>query len=217
MNTSPSYNPERSGRAWLKPILILGLLSLALAACSGIALSFSPEQAVMQGVLNNPRPNAVVDATSVKALQRLEAAGKTFVIVSNQQQADGHIEDCLWLMEARRSPILGWVSGSGGGSCSGQVGGDPAPREPLSVGSGTMSGDSATDPGISQTYGKVNQDDIVKVRVTWSDGQVQEVAVVHASYAAIRAGKFNMTRVEGLNEKDEAVYQFNRATGPVKQ
>ena len=216
MNTLPSYNPERAVRARLTPILILGLLSLALAACSAIPLGFTPEQAVIQNVASNRRPNAFVDVASVKALQRLELAGQTFVIVSNRQQANGHIEDCLWLFEARKSPLGGWESGSGGGSCSSQTGGDPAPQQPLDVGGGAQTS-SPPDTGVCYTYGMVRQADIVKVRVTWKDGQVQEVPVVNASYAAIRAGQFNMAQVEGLNEKGEAVYKFNQATGPVKQ
>lgn len=216
VNTFPSYNPERSARAWLLPIILLGLLSLTLAACSAIPVGFTPEQAVMQGVANSPRPNAFVDRDSVKALQRLEFGGMTFVMVSSRQQADGHFEDCLWLFEARKSPIGGWESGSGGGNCSTQTGGDPAPQQPLDVGGGAQTS-SPPDKGVCYTYGVVRQPDIVKVRVTWKDGQVQEVPVVNASYAAIRAGQFNMSRVDGLNEKGESVYQFNQATGPVEK
>lgn len=215
MHTLPSYNPERAAHAWLKAILLLGLLSLFLVACSTTPLAFTPEQAVIQNVANNR--HAVVDASSVKALQHLELAGQTFVMVSNREQANGLINDCLWFFEARKSPLGGWVSGSGVGSCEGQMGVDLAAQPPLDVGGGTMSNGSAADPGICTAYGKVNHADIVKVRVTWNDGQVQEVPVMNASYAAIRAGQFNMTLVEGLNEKGEAVYQFNQATGPVKQ
>lgn len=212
MNTLPNYNLKR----WLAR-LVVAVAALLLAACTSVTPAFTPEQAVAQVVLHSPRQDVVVDVASVKALQRLDVAGKTFVVVANNQQAGDHLETCLGLYEARRSPLIGWVSGSGGGGCSGQIAGNPEPPQPMEVGGGSQSSGDPSEPDICTTYGKVNQPDIVTVRVTWNDGQVQEVPVVNGSYAAIRVGQFSMTHVDGLNEKGEPVFQFDQATGPVKQ
>lgn len=208
MNTSPNYSPKH--RLFLT---VLALAALLLAACTSVAQAFTPEQAVAQAVLHSPRPAVVVDVASVKALHRLSLAGKTYVVISNNQQAEGRLETCLWLFEARKSPLGGWVSSTGGGGCSSA----PASIQPLEVFGGSHSGQGDSNPGVSYTYGRVNQADIVNVRVTWNDQQVGEAPVMNASYATIRVGASQAILVEGLNAQGNVVYHFASENPPGKQ
>jgi len=189
---------------------VLLLFAIALSSCDAIA--FSPEQIAMRQALNSPPQNGIVDAGSVKVLQTLEFNGMTFLLVSFRQQVDNLQQDCLFIYVARRSAIGAWSPTSGGGGCSGQVGGgEPEPPPSIShIGVNISSGDGgALDPGYTSVRGLTHTDEIIKVRVTWLDSTTQEVDVINHSFLAVRAGQLEMTNIEGLNQNGEVVYDHH--------
>lgn len=194
-------------------VLILGAVA-ALSGCVAPGAAFSPEAAVQQAVLRDPGPDIITDPTTVQILQRAEVDGKTLVMLSfGAAHSDLGGMSCLYLYEARWSLLGGWRSGSGGGSCSTAL----AENEPLSIGAGQTSGSSPFDPGYSTVYGQVFSPDITAVRVTWKDSQVSVAEVVNGSYLAVRSGKFEMVRVEGLNTEGETVYKHQSNIAPAKR
>lgn len=182
------------------------VLLAALAGCGG--MGFSPEQmAVRQAVESGP-PDGIVDTETIQVLQTVEMNGKIFVMVSFNETVKNRKDECLFVYGFERSPLCAWVTSSGGGGCSGQVGGDPAPAQPISQIGLNMSsgGGKPTDPGYSSIRGLVNSDVIVTVRITWKDNTVQEVEVINGSFLAVRAGQVDWIDVEGLNQNGAVVY-----------
>ncbi len=63
----------------------------------------------------------------------------------------------------------------------------------------------------------VYKPEIVKIVVTWDDGQINEVDVVNQSYMAYRLGLFQMKRVDGLDQSGQVVYTVPVNTAPEKE
>lgn len=193
----------------MKSLPVLLLFSLLLTACSpGAPMpALTPEQAAIQAFTRTNRVGVVVDQASIKVLQRVDALGKTFVIITNNHQDQAKIYSCIWLYEAHKAELGSWRLGSGGGGCSEQA---LARKQPIQIAGGTQGGTNPADPGICYAFGLVNQKDIARVRVTWEDGQVQEVPVMNSSYVSLRAGNISTTRIEGQNQQGKIV--FNQAS-----
>lgn len=186
---------------------VLLLFAIVLAGCGPIA--FSPEQIAVREALESLPQNGVTDPDSVEVLQSLEFNGLTFLLVSFRQQVENLQQDCMFVYVVRRSPIGTWAPTSGGGGCSGQIGGgEHEEMPPISqVGINTSSGDGgALDPGYTSIRGLVHADEILKVRVIWLDNIVQEVNVINHSFLIARAGQLDMINIEGLNKDGEVVY-----------
>jgi hypothetical protein len=201
-----------------KMFVLFLLLSLIVVGCSprgGVA--FSPEQAAVQGAVAMMQNPGIIDQSSIVVRQTVSINDKTFVMVSYERSIEGRQEKCTSMHEVRKSPFGSWYSGSGGGGCSGQIGGPPEPLAGLEMGGGSSGSSSPTDPGYSYVYGLVHQEDIASARVTWDDETTMEGPVVNGSYIVIRTGTVQYRKVEGLNAEGEVVFGSELGIAPGKQ
>lgn len=191
-------------KLFVRALAIL-LLAIMLYGCSGEE-SFSAEDAAVKFGMENMHEGAVIDQESIKIRQVREMDENTkYVLFSFDRQMNNRPERCLMLYETRRNPIGMWVSGSGGGGCGGPVEG--AAEEVPAIDSGGGSSTNSDKPlGTSQSYGVVNDDTIVKVRITWNDGAIFDADLVNSSYLVMRDGQFETTMIEGL-DTDGAVVE----------
>jgi hypothetical protein len=186
------------------------LFAILLAGCAPGVMSYSPEQAAVRAITEPGDPNMVIDRGSVKVHQSAPLGGSTFVVVSFSGSDGKRVDKCTYVYETQQMGIGTWAPQGGGGGCTGiQPGEAEPPQETLQVGAGTGS-NGPNDPGHSYVYGLVrpteNGELIVKVRVTWQDGQMQELNVINSSYLAVRAGDLLYQKIEGLNESGEVVH-----------
>ena len=65
--------------------------------------------------------------------------------------------------------------------------------------------------------GEVYRDDIRFVHITWDDGMLQQADVINNSYLALRAGRFNMQKLEALDANIQVVFTNEPETAPGKQ
>jgi hypothetical protein len=176
----------------------------ALLFLSGCSLTFSPEQAAIQTVLESqvrPQPNP----STIRVLQSRPWRDGAVVLLTYQAvDQDGGISECLSMYETQRS-MLGWIGGSGGGSCS-PAGGD---GQALGIGAGQHSGGDGI--GLSHVTGLVHNEDISMVDVVWDDGERQQVEVVNGSYLALRAGAHMWAELQALNADGEVIYTHRNA------
>jgi hypothetical protein len=191
--------------------LVTVILVVGLSACN---LSFSPERAAVQAVLdmNGTPGNMQVDPATIQVLQKQSLQDDEMVLVAFQAiQDNGQLSECLFMHQVHRGP-LGWVIGSSGGGC-GPAGGS---GEPLGIGAGRYGG---TDrESSSHVAGRVYEEGIVAVEVTWDDGQRQRVPVVNGSYLAVRESLNDYAQVLALNANDEVVYTYqNPPPAPGKE
>ena len=179
--------------------LVTVILVLGLSACN---LSFSPEGAAVQTVLdvNRTSSHMQVDPATIRVLQKQSLQDDEMVLVAFQAiQDNGQLSECLSMYQLHRG-LLGWTAGSGGGGCEPAGGGG----EPLRIGAGRNSNPDRTSS--THVAGRVYEDGIVAVEVTWDDGQRQRVQVVNGSYLAVREGLHDYAQLQALNAKDEVVY-----------
>jgi hypothetical protein len=190
--------------------LVTAILVLGLSACN---LSFSPERAAVQMVLdvNRTSSHMQIDPATIRVLQKQPLQDDEMVLVAFQAiQDSGQLSECLFMYQVRGGP-LGWTTSGGGGGC-GPAGGS---GEPLGVGAGRHGGAGRSS---SHVAGKVYEEGIVAVEVTWGDGQRQRVQVVNGSYLAARAGLHDYAQLQALNAKDEVVYTYeNPPPAPAKE
>jgi hypothetical protein len=186
----------------LKKLIPL-LLIILLTACGPVA--FSPEQAAINAMRTSHGQGAVYE-DSIQVLQSEQIGKYVYVLYAFRTQEVNFDSDCLWLYRVQRGKVGLWQPSGGGGGCSGALpGSEPIALPVVEIGGG-QSTDGPFDPGISETYGKVNAPEIKKVRVIWEDGQSAEVDVVNASYMVIRGGQVKATRVEGLDDSGAIVF-----------
>jgi len=196
------------------------LLSLLLVGCqprSGPILSFSAQQAAVDAVANQMGRHANVIPESVQVLQSQSLDGRAFVLIRYEQVSEGRQEKCTAMYETERSALGSWSPRSGGGGCAGHISGEPPPEPPLEVSGGHSSGGGVAKRSYSHANGLVHQADIVLVRVTWEDGQVQEAPVVNDSYLAVRPGSVTYQSVEGLDADGEVVTAHTTIVAPGKR
>lgn len=186
-------------------VLALVLLAVLLPGCMGRE-SFSAEDAAVKFGIENAPGGGVVDQESITVRQVREMDENTkYVLFSFERQTADRPERCMMLYETHRNPFGMWYSGSGGGGCGGPVEG--AAEEIPAIDSGGGTSTSSDNPlGTSQAYGVVNDDTIIKVRVTWADGAVFDADLVNSSYLIMRDGQFETTMIEGL-DADGAVVE----------
>ena len=202
----------------IKPYLFACLaLAVLLSGCGRSGMAFTPQQAVVSSIMERTQPGSIVDQSSVQVRQSQELSGHTFVMISYNQTIENRNESCLMMYEVRRSSLGTWVPGSGGGGCQGRIGGgDPAPEQAVEIGSGQSGSSGPDDPGFSNVNGLVHQEGIVKIRITWHDGSTQEVDVINGSYLALRAGEYQMTKVEGLSQDGDVLFTYSNEIAPGK-
>lgn len=205
------------------------LLSLFLSACGGISMSSSPEAVAIREVSNQNggRSGFMVDQSSIQVLQTQVVGEQTFVLLSyqgTQSSMGGAKMDCMMLYQMRKALFSMWAPGTGNGSCAGQIqvaGGaaDQAaelPPQPISIGGGRAGGGNG-NPAYSMASGKVFDDAVKAVKVTWQDGTSQQADVINASYLIVHTGEVDWMNVEALDEKGNVVYNWKPAVAPGKK
>lgn len=180
------------------------LAALVLSGCATM-LNFTPERAVVQEILSPGWGGVQVDPDSVQVLQTQMLGETALVLVQFEglRTETGQQDTCLHLFAATKSK-QGWLSRGGGGGCSPAGGTQPA-EAGLSVSMGQHTGG---DLNYSEVDGLVFAPDIESVKVTWADGETQDVEVVNGSYLALRPGGHQLKRLEGLDSTGEVVYTY---------
>src|SRR6266508_1414018 len=111
---------------------------LMLSGCMAMPLSFSPQQAAIRAAVESKgSENASVETNSIQVLQALPFGNKTFVVLSYSRAGATHHDQCLSTYATERSRIGAWMMTSGGGGCSGFTTGEPLPKPPLDITSGS--------------------------------------------------------------------------------
>lgn len=191
------------------------VLVMVVWVLSGCNLSLSPQSAAIEALQSVNGPNFKIDTQSIKILQTMDVSDtSTVVVISfNGLRNSNGLENCLYSQQVEKQ--LGfWRMFNGGGGCWSADSG--ANKDPLMAG-GSQSGSSKPeDPGISQVFGAVNHPGIVKVSVTWDDGQVTNSEVFNGSFLSFRLGMAEMVKVEGLSDQGMVIYQINPQTAPGK-
>jgi hypothetical protein len=210
-------------------LLALALMSILLSGC-GIAASGpmgpgagTPEAAAIQTITGPvlPMPDFQVDRNTIKVRQSVPLGDHFLVVITfrgfqNGNGAGAGMQNCMFTYEVLRARLGGWSTGNGGGGCSGEPNGNEN-LGPMSIGASNNGGSGPGNAGYSSVDGQVYQKDIVNVLVTWNDTQVQKVPVVDGTFIAVRAGQFQMQRVDGLNEEDQVVYSSQPQIAPGKK
>jgi hypothetical protein len=202
-------------------LLALPMLgSILLTACDGGEFIFSPEEAGKAAIFQHGSPGFVVDPATVVVQQshRIDDTSAVVLITFEGNRDRTGREECVFTYKVDRY-LIGWRPGSGGGGCTQKNPPEDANavREPLWLGGGQSSGSRANDPGFSEIYGKVQQENITQVRLTWDDGKVETVDVVNGTFLAFRQGLYSMNVAEGLNADGVAVYKNEVNIAPGKQ
>lgn len=194
--------------------LIAVALLFTLTACG--SFGFSPELSAMSAVRSTIDSNAKMVDNSLVVHQSVKARDNLYVVIMtfNQVRAGTGDETCLYTYEIEKRN-LGWSPNSGGGSCWTQDI-DTGLPEDIQIGSSQSSSNQPGDPGFSQAYGWVTNPEIVKVRVTWNDGQQEELSVTDSTFVAFRFGLLTLQNLEGLNENGQAIYSYNTQAAPEK-
>ena len=203
-------------RKVLLKVVLGALLVVLLAGCAGMP-AFTPERAALQQVLGNSLTHDKINPNTLAVLQTQNYQEYVMVLVAFQEMdRSGQLSDCLFMYEIRKMS-LGWVPGSGGGSCG--PAGEPSngPDAPISVAGGNAS--STQGPSYTEVRGMVYHPEVTQIEVTWEDGETQQVDVVNSSYLAIRDGSQHRdTMVKALNASGEVLYTHERAEpAPGKQ
>lgn len=179
------------------------LLRLAAAFLLAMALltacARSPEQAIIQEV-TRPQTHMQVNPASIEILQTQSWQRNVFALVTFQvAEENNQISECLFMYDARRSP-LGWAIGGGGGGC-GPVGEDDAPI-------GISSGQHGSTRRLSHSHvkGLVYHEDVEVLEVIWDDGERQRAEIINDSFLAVRGGFHEYIQIQALNEAGEVIY-----------
>ena len=192
-------------RKWLKPLLILWLIALSGALL--IACAISPAAAIRRDPL---LPTDTGKPTNLRIRQSVSwRNGAVVYYTFDQITPSGAISECGFAAYVRRGP-LGWYTGSGGGGCAIRS----AATGPFER-TGSGSGSSSDEGSWSEAYGLVTDPVAVEVRVTWSDGLTDTVALVDGSYLIVRAGEVAVEQIEVLDATD-VVIATQTVPSPVK-
>lgn len=186
------------------------LASLLLSGCTGMLPTgaATPEDAAVQYAQKMQMNNFSTNQDSVQATQSAALTNRTLVMVQfTGTRIPGGAETCQFVMENDKARLFGWESHGGSGSCHAEN--DLEDTQPITAGGSMGGGTTQGDKGYSSAYGMVRDSQITKLRVTWSDGMVQPVGVQSSAYLAARDGKFNMQKIEGLNDQNAAVYTID--------
>ncbi len=193
-----------------KILLIFMIFSGMLAGCAAGGVAYSPQEATLRNVNAGDIPGLVVDANSVQVRASMKMDNRVFVMASYSGRIDNQPNKCVAVYENQRSVIGTWFSSSSGSGCSGVQGGEEPPPAPFESNGGST-GSNPNNPmsGYSYAYGLVNQAEITKIRVTWADGQQQEVGVTNGSFLAVHTGVTQQRKIEGINDKDEVLHTID--------
>ncbi len=178
---------------------------LLLTGCQRAGES-SAERAATQQIIRHPADGEILNPNTIEVLQTQVFEEDTFVVVSYQRNWNSRDEDCLMLVETHHELINGWVSGGGSGTCTETEVGVVKSANPMHLSGGTRFRGDQNKTDISHVMVRVNDPAIVRVSITWDDGQMQEGQVVKGIFVAMRAGKEEVKTAAGLNEQNELVY-----------
>lgn len=194
--------------------VILTILPWFMAGCSDELqiLTSSPEEIAIHFVQENNEDGFSIEDNSVTIIQTIEGDGGAFILV----QYDGERESvgpekCQVVLEARHNPIAGWRIKNGSGLC--HEFDDSTDTVPITIAS-SQGSLSIFQGRYSSVFGYVRDSQIVRVVVTWNDGQEQAVEVYLETYFLVRNDESHMARIAAYNAKNEIVFSENFATDP---
>ena len=183
------------------------LFLLALAGCSASGAA-SPEAAATQRIAESIEDGVVNDLQSIEALQQQSFGDSVYVVLSYRRMWNNRDETCLVAYETYQQPLRGWFSPGGSGSCTNNR------AEPSATGlkifGGTQIGQDPGEPDVSFVLGWANDDRIVKVDISWSDGYRQLAEVENGTVLAIREGEAQVKSTVSLTESGEPVDVIRR-------
>lgn len=183
-----------------QPVGICRLVAAILLALVLLtACARSPEQAIIQE-LTRPQTHMQVNPASIEILQTQSWQRNVFALVVFQvTEENGQISKCLFMYDARRSP-LGWAVGGSGGGC-GPAGED---ADPIGISSGRHG--STRRLSHSHVKGLVYHEDIEVIEVIWDDGERQRAEIINDSFLAVRGGIHEYTQIQALDEAEEVIF-----------
>lgn len=198
-------------RRTITAIVLLAVLS----AC--IPTAFSPEAGAAQAVADSKMDNFQVDPQTIQVAQSLPIDDEYVVLVRFQgNRAGSGREECLGVYRMSKGFMGNWNNFSSGSGCSNSR--PPVEEMPFSSGLNWFStGDQPNNQGYAVANGEVFDDSIVKILLTWNDGNTQSVDVVEQTYMAVRTGKFNLVKFEGLDDTGNVVFSQDMGRAPGKE
>jgi hypothetical protein len=182
-------------------ILTFSFFVFLLTGCQG-KIGDSAEQAAARQILHPSGDGAVVDPGSIEKIQEQELDNDTYIVLSFARTINSRNEKCLMMYQMHHELFGGWAAGSGSGSCTEIGAADAKSVEPLQLSGGTLHGADQTEPDVSFVLGRVHDDAIVKVIITWKDGLLQETPVIKGSFLAIRSGMVELKSAAGMNAEN---------------
>ena len=182
-------------------------VAVLLSAVLLTACALSPAAAVRREPLHSGGSGEPTDFQIRQSVPWRD--GEIVYYTFDQLDPSGATSECGFVAYTRRS-LLGWQTGAGSGGCATR-GAVIGPFERAGWGS-----NSSNDGGAwSDTYGLVTDLAAVEVRVTWSDGLSDTVALVDGSYLVARAGQVDVERIEALDATG-AVVATQAIPSPIK-
>ena len=166
-------------------------VAVLLSAALLTACALSPAAAVRREPLHSGGTGEPTDFQIRQSVPWRD--GEIVYYTFDQLDPSGAPSECGFVAYTRRG-LLGWQTGASGGGCATR-GAATGPFERTGIG-----GSSGGDEGSWRTaYGLVTDPAAVEVRVTWSDGLSDTVALVDGSYLVVRAGEVDIERIEALD------------------
>ena len=188
-------------KPFFQTLLFSIFAAVLLSGCGGI--NFSPEAAAKSALMNSGGNDFTIDANTLVIHQsiKLDETNAMVVMAFQGTRAGAGLQNCVYSYRVVKYAI-GWQPSSGGGGCSSIQPGEGV--QPFDVNGGRTSG-SDPNSAVSEVYGMVYKPEIVKIAVTWDDGQTDEVDVINQSYLVYRLGSFQMKQVDGLDQSGQVV------------
>ena len=190
---------------------ILMLMAMFSAGCSDethFHMS-SPEDLAIHFVQENREDDFTIEDNSVTVIQTIEENGNAFILVQyDGERTEVGTEKCEVVLEAQHDPVTGWSVQNGSGLC--HESDDSSKSVPLTIAS-SQGSFSRFGGRYSTVFGYVRDSRIIKVFVTWDDGQEQSVGVNMSTYFIVREGESQMIRIAAYNEQNKIVFEENLA------
>ncbi len=183
----------------LIPLLLLSLVLALLAGCQDRG-EVSPEDAAALQLIRMEQPDVVIDPNSIDFLQSQELDGRVYVLYTYNRNWNGRNQQCLAVTDTYQNLFSGWFAENGSASCPERDLEGVQATGVIDTFGGTFFHQGKQDMEHTFASGRVNQPEIVRVRVAWDDGLAQEAAVEQGAFLAIRSGEASIKAAVGLNE-----------------
>ena len=167
---------------------VVVLLSIVLLT----ACALSPAAAIRRDMPRSHRPGKMTNLQIRQSVPWRDGAVVYYTF--DQLDPSGTTSECGSATYVERG-LLNWYPRGGGGNFCTSHGAATGPF----VRAGSQ-GSSCRGAGLrSETYGLVTDPTAVEVRVTWSDGVTETVALVNESYLVVRADEVVIEQIEALD------------------